>query len=144
MHARKGKTKANLVPPLNLKCPEYYKVFDDRSAERKEVHKCGEYLCTSCEKYVQEEHLCYLRVLEAKEKFNDKFKVQQASEMQDEALQCIFGYYPDKKENLYGLSTRETMYILLQIATLQGAMVWEGYPHKQFCCSAYRLLQIYS
>ena len=40
---------------------------------KKEAHECGEYYCKSCETYVMDDHLCYLRSIPPKEEFIPKF-----------------------------------------------------------------------
>lgn len=54
------------------KCPTCYKVI--RTGKRKkEADKCAEYLCNSCEQYVMEGHLYYLRSIPAKEHYSSKY-----------------------------------------------------------------------
>ena len=72
----KGKFKGKRSGPSQCqkwwKCPTCYNVIrvDKR---KKEDHECGEYLCSSCDKYVMDEHLCYLRATSPKENFIPKF-----------------------------------------------------------------------
>ncbi len=75
------------------KCPTCYKVLrtDRRNIDE---HQCGEYLCSSCEQYVMEGHLCYLRATRAKEHDNPKFIYFDFECSQDEVLVCEEGYKP--------------------------------------------------
>ena len=53
-------------------CPTCYKVVRT-DKPKKEAHQCGEYLCSSCNKYVMDDHQCYLRSTPPKEDFIPKF-----------------------------------------------------------------------
>ena len=75
------------------KCPTCYKVINVTKRE-KEDHRCGEYQCTSCDKYVMKDHLCYLRSIPAKEEFIPKFIFANFECSQDERAECTEGYVP--------------------------------------------------
>ena len=75
------------------KCTTCYKVINTTKRE-KEDHRCGEYHCTSCEKYVMRDHLCYLRSIPAKEEFIPKFIFADFECSQDERAECTEGYIP--------------------------------------------------
>ena len=75
------------------KCPMCYKVINVTKRE-KEDHRCGEYQCTSCDKYVMKDHLCYLRSIPAKEEFIPEFIFADFECSQDERAECTEGYVP--------------------------------------------------
>ena len=75
------------------KCTTCYKVINTTKRE-KEDHRCGEYHCTSCDKYVMRDHLCYLRSIPAKEEFIPKFIFADFECSQDERAECTEGYVP--------------------------------------------------
>ena len=75
------------------KCTTCYKVINMTKRE-KEDHRCGEYHCTSCNKYVMRDHLCYLRSISAKEEFIPKFIFADFECSQDERAECTEGYVP--------------------------------------------------
>ena len=75
------------------KCPTCYKVINTTKRE-KEDHCCGEYNCTSWEKYVMRDHLCYLRSIPAKKEFIPKFIFADFECSQDEREECTEGYVP--------------------------------------------------
>ena len=54
------------------KCATWYKVIRTDKG-KKEEHACGEYLGNSCDKYVMDDHLCYLRATPAKDHYISKF-----------------------------------------------------------------------
>ena len=89
----KGKPSGPSQCQKYWKCPTCYKVL--RTDQRqKEDHVCGEYLCSSCDKYVLEDHKCYLRATPPKENFKPKFIFFDFECSQDETLQCDQGYQP--------------------------------------------------
>ncbi|XP_060579277.1 uncharacterized protein LOC132736198 [Ruditapes philippinarum] len=57
----------------------------------KEEHQCGEYYCSSCQKFVFEDHLCYIRAMPAKEDFNPRFIFFYFECTQDQILECQEG-----------------------------------------------------
>ena len=75
------------------KCTTCYKVINT-TKRVKEDHRCGEYHCTSCDKYVMRDHLCYLRSIPAKEEFIPKFIFADFECNQDERAECTEGYVP--------------------------------------------------
>ena len=75
------------------KCTTCYKVINTTKRE-KEDHRSGEYQCTSCDKYVMRDHLCYLRSIPAKEEFIPKFIFADFECSQDERAECMEGYVP--------------------------------------------------
>ena len=77
------------------KCPTCYKVINVTKRE-KEDHRCGEYHCTSSDKYVMRDHLCYLRSIPAKEEFIPKFIFADFECSQDERAECTEGYVPSR------------------------------------------------
>ena len=80
------------------KCTTCYKVINTTKRE-KEDHRCGEYHCTSCDKYVMRDHLCYLRSIPAKEEFIPKFIFADFECSQDERAECTEGYIPLRNSN---------------------------------------------
>ena len=74
-------------------CTTCYKVINTTKRE-KEDHRCGEYHCTSCQKYVMRDHLCYLRSIPATEEFIPKFIFADFKCSQDERAECTEGYVP--------------------------------------------------
>ena len=56
----KGKPSGPSQCQMWWKCPTCYKVVRT-DEQKKEAHQCGEYLCSSCNKYVMDDHQCYLR-----------------------------------------------------------------------------------
>ena len=99
---KKGENKGEVSGPSQCKkwwkCRTCYKVLNVEK-RKKEEHQCGEYLCTSCEQYVMEGHLCYLRATPVKEDFIPKFIYFDFECSQDEKSVCENGYKPLKKEN---------------------------------------------
>ena len=85
------KQKGQLECEMWWKCPICYKVINTTKRE-KEVHHSGEYHCTSCEKYVRRDHVCYLRSIPAKEEFIPKFIFADFECSQDERAECTEGY----------------------------------------------------
>ena len=73
---KKGKFKGKRSGPSQCdnwwKCPTCYKVVRT-DKRKKEAHECGEYYCKTCETYVMDDHLCYLRSIPPKEEFIPKF-----------------------------------------------------------------------
>ena len=73
---KKGKFKGKRSGPSQCekwwKCLTCYKVVRT-DKRKKEAHECGEYYCKSCETYVMDDHLCYLRSIPPKEEFIPKF-----------------------------------------------------------------------
>ena len=55
---------------------------------KKEAHECGEYLCSSWDKYVMYDHKCYLRSTPAKEDFKPRFILFDFECSQDEIAEC--------------------------------------------------------
>ena len=78
------------------KCPTCYKVVNTTKREIKE-HRCGEYRCTSCDKFVLRDHLCYLRSQPAKQDFIPKYIFADFECSQDESMECTDGYCPAEK-----------------------------------------------
>ena len=78
-------------------CPTCYKVVRT-DKRKKEAHQCGEYLCSSCNKYVMDDHQCYLRSTPPKEDYIPKFIFFDFECSQDERAECDEGYRPLKKE----------------------------------------------
>ena len=99
---KKGENKGKVSGPSQCKkwwkCATCYKVLNVEK-RKKEEHQCGEYLCTSCEQYVMEGHLCYLRATPVKEDFIPKFIYFDFECSQDEKSVCENGYKPLEKEN---------------------------------------------
>jgi hypothetical protein len=99
---KKGKKKGQPSGPSQCekywKCPTCYKVVRT-DKRKKEDHQCGEYLCTSCEQYVMDDHKCYLRANECKEDFIPKFIYFDFECSQDEKLVCSDRYKPIKIPN---------------------------------------------
>ena len=60
----------------------------------KEDHRCREYHCMSCDKYIMRDHLCYLRSILAKEEFIPKFIFANFECIQDKRAACTEGYVP--------------------------------------------------
>ena len=93
----KGPKKGQVRGPSECdkwwKCPTCYKVINTTKREKKD-HRCGEYLCTSCDKYVLRDHLCYLRSIPAKQEFIPKFIFPDFECSQDERSECTEGYAP--------------------------------------------------
>ena len=91
----KGKFKGKRSGPSQCKkwwkCPACYKVIR-ADKRKKEDHECGEYLCSSCDKYVMDDHLCYLRAMPPKENFIPKFIFFDFKCSQDEKVECEEGY----------------------------------------------------
>ena len=98
------------------KCMTCYKVINTTKRE-KEDHRCGEYHCTSCDKYVMRDHLCYLRSIPAKEEFISKFIFADFECSQDERA-VYGGIHPSPESRLYGMSTRSDVYSLFQMSTV--------------------------
>ena len=90
------------------KCPTCYKVVRT-DKRKKEAHQCGEYLCSSCNKYVMDDHQCYLRSTPPKEDFIPKFIFFDFKCSQDERAECDEGYRPLKKRKMRRLSTATAM-----------------------------------
>ncbi|XP_060564754.1 uncharacterized protein LOC132723964 [Ruditapes philippinarum] len=88
------------------KCPTCYKVIRT-DKRKKEDHECGEYLCNSCEQYVMEGHLCYLRSIPAKEHYNSKFIFFDFECCQDEVSECENGYVASRKRNCKDCQSHE-------------------------------------
>ena len=80
------------------KCPTCFKVLRT-DKRKKEEHRCGEYQCSSCHKYVMNDHKCYLRATPAKEYYIPKFIFFDFECSQDEMSYCVEGYVPDSKLN---------------------------------------------
>ena len=80
------------------KCPACYKVIRT-DKRKKEDHECGEYLCSTCDQYVMDDRLCYLRVTPPKENFIPKFICFDSECSKDEKVECEKGYEPVTKEN---------------------------------------------
>ena len=80
------------------KCPTCYKVLR-MDKRKKEEHVCGEYKCSSCHKYMMDDHKCYLRATPAKEHFIPKFIFFNFECSQDEITVCNEGYVPNSKLN---------------------------------------------
>ena len=99
---KKGKFKGKRSGPSQCekwwKCPTCYKVVRT-DKRKKEAHECGEYYCKSCETYVMDDHLCYLRSIPPKEEFIPKFIFFDFECSQDERAECEEGYVPTKREN---------------------------------------------
>ena len=96
MH-KKGKNKGTVSGASQCKkwwkCRTCYKVVNVEKG-KKEEHQCGEYYCSSCEIYVLEDHLCYLRAIPAKEDFISKFIYFDFECSQDSRMECSEGYKP--------------------------------------------------
>ena len=96
MH-KKGKNKGKVSGASQCKkwwkCRTCYKVVNVEK-RKKEEHQCGEYYCSSCEIYVLEDHLCYLRAIPAKEDFIPKFIYFDFECSQDSRMECSEGYKP--------------------------------------------------
>ena len=90
-HSTKNKGRSECE--LWWKCPTCYKVINTTKRE-KEDHRCREYHCTSCEKYVMRDCLFYLRSIMAKEEFIPKFIFADFEWSQDEKAECTEGYIP--------------------------------------------------
>ena len=91
--AKKGQVRGPSECDKWWKCPTCYKVINTTKREKKD-HRCGEYLCTSCDKYVLRDHLCYLRSIPAKQEFIPKFIFADFECSQDERSECTEGYAP--------------------------------------------------
>ena len=74
------------------KCPTCKKVVD-RKKRKIEDHKCGEWHCECCEKYVLGDHQCFLRVKEPMPVL-DKFIMFDFETRQDDISECGHGYVP--------------------------------------------------
>ena len=91
--AKKGQVRGPSECDKWWKCPTCYKVINTTKREKKD-HRCGEYLCTSCDKYILRDHLCYLRSIPAKQEFIPKFIFADFECSQDERSECTEGYAP--------------------------------------------------
>ena len=85
-----------LAPKLSqcetwFKCKTCYKIIN-RNKRKIELHMCGEYLCSSCNKYVLRGHQCYLRATPYKDKSSLKFIFFDFECNQDEISECTEGY----------------------------------------------------
>ena len=94
---KKGQTSGPSQCQKWWKCPTCYKVVRT-DKRKKEAHQCGEYQCSSCNKYVMDDHQCYLRSTPPKEDFIPKFIFFDFECSQDEKAECDEGYRPLKKE----------------------------------------------
>ena len=79
------------------KCSICYKVVN-RVTRKIEQHKCGEYMCSSCEQYVLPGHMCYMRATPFKSSLNANFIFFDFECSQDEVSTCQDGYAPSQKE----------------------------------------------
>ena len=78
------------------RCFRCYKVLKT-DIRKKEDHVCGEYFCKTCKKYVLDDHQCYLRAKECKDKFIPKYIFFDFECSQDDLSECENGYIPQKK-----------------------------------------------
>jgi hypothetical protein len=76
------------------KCPTCYKVLN-REKRKIDQHDCGEHYCKSCQQYVLEDHLCFLRTAPHKEN-EPRFIFFDFECRQEDILQCAEGYLPLK------------------------------------------------
>ena len=68
-----------------------------KEKRKKEAHECGDFLCSSCDKYVMDDHKCYLRSTPPMEDFKPRFIFFECS--QDKRAKCEEGYKSLRKEN---------------------------------------------
>ncbi|OOY83861.1 hypothetical protein BOW37_12735, partial [Solemya velum gill symbiont] len=79
-----------------FKCTSCYKVLN-REIRKTEEHQCGEYFCKSCQNYVEEGHLCYIRSTPVKGMDLPKFIFYDFECSQSQMSECEEGYLPLKK-----------------------------------------------
>ena len=59
-----------------------------RDERKLEDHQCGEYQCDSCEQYVLEDHMCYLRATPSSDNAEAKYIIYDFECSQDQIVQC--------------------------------------------------------
>lgn len=75
------------------KCTTCFKVLK-RESRSVTSHRCGEFLCSTCENYVMEDHLCFLRASPFKGDHFNRFVFFDFECSQDDISECDLGYLP--------------------------------------------------
>ena len=94
---KKGANKGQPSGPSQCqkwwKYPTCYKVVRT-DKRKKEAHQCGEYLCSSCNKYVMDDHQCYLRSIPPKEDLylNLYFLISNVVRMRERSVMKVIGH----------------------------------------------------